>query len=129
MRFCLDTYAKTSSQPNTLALNPQSQKSVDGAVILTDELASDNGKKYDFEATVPEGLDLTGNTFLAVVEKINDNYVVGGVGGAGDASVVLMGLGVELCCSLGQLQDRGYRVLSGGGCFWLPGSIYLSLCW
>ncbi|KAL1673001.1 hypothetical protein EV122DRAFT_255470 [Schizophyllum commune] len=75
VRFCSDTYAKPSSQSITLALNPLSKKSVDGAVILTDELASDNGKKYDFEATVPESLDLTSNTFLAVVEKINDHYV------------------------------------------------------
>ncbi|KAL1686478.1 hypothetical protein GGG16DRAFT_117861 [Schizophyllum commune] len=75
VRFCSDTYAKTSSKSITLALNPQSQKSVNGAVILTDALVSDNGKKYDFEATVPESLDLTGNAFLAVVEKINDYYV------------------------------------------------------
>ncbi|KAL1664335.1 hypothetical protein GGF50DRAFT_88721 [Schizophyllum commune] len=59
--FCSDTYP--------------SEKSVDGAVILANELASDGGKKYDFEATVPESLDLTGNAFLAVVEKINDYYV------------------------------------------------------
>ncbi|KAL1700137.1 hypothetical protein EV121DRAFT_295486 [Schizophyllum commune] len=75
VRFCSDTYAKTSSKSITLALNPLSEKSINGAVILADELASDNGKKYDFEATVPKSFDLTENAFLAVVEKIHDHYV------------------------------------------------------
>ncbi|KAL1739287.1 hypothetical protein HDZ31DRAFT_77702 [Schizophyllum fasciatum] len=75
VRFCSDTYFKTSSKSITFALNPLAEKNVNGAIILTDELTSAGGKQYDFEAKVPEALDLSGNVFFAVVEKINDYYV------------------------------------------------------
>lgn len=73
VRFCSSTYFKTSSQSITLAIT-RTDDSIDGAVILTEELKGN--KRYDFEATVPMSqITFPNSTYLAVVEKINDYYV------------------------------------------------------
>ncbi|KAL1742690.1 hypothetical protein HDZ31DRAFT_83939 [Schizophyllum fasciatum] len=75
-RYCSSQYSKTSSKSITLAIDAKGGKDVNGAVILTDELTSDNGKKYDFEAELPAGqTTFSGNLNLIVVEKINDYSV------------------------------------------------------
>ncbi|KAI5892420.1 uncharacterized protein SCHCODRAFT_02502252 [Schizophyllum commune H4-8] len=74
VRFCSGAYFKTSSKSITLAIGFNST-SVDGSVILTQDIYPVGGKKYDFEATVPNSLDkFSDKSPLIVVEKINGYY-------------------------------------------------------
>ncbi|KAL1744798.1 hypothetical protein HDZ31DRAFT_63779 [Schizophyllum fasciatum] len=75
-RFCSSTYAKTSSRSITFAISAKGDTEINSAVILADELTTDDGKKYDFEATLPTGqIQFPEKTNFIVVEKINDYYV------------------------------------------------------
>ncbi|KAI4520006.1 hypothetical protein EV122DRAFT_273495 [Schizophyllum commune] len=76
VRFCSSTYFKTSTKSITLAIGLNST-SVDGAVVLTQELHSKDGKTYDFEATVPNSAayKFSDKSSLIVVEKIHGYYV------------------------------------------------------
>ncbi|KAL1714468.1 hypothetical protein EV715DRAFT_209486 [Schizophyllum commune] len=75
-RFCSSTYFKTSSKSITLAIGWNST-SVDGSVILTQEIHSDDGKTYDFVATVPNSgaYKFSDKSSFIVVEKIWGYYV------------------------------------------------------
>ncbi|KAL1702366.1 hypothetical protein EV121DRAFT_281964 [Schizophyllum commune] len=76
VRYCSGAYFKTSSKSITLAIGWNST-SIDGSVILTPELPSNGGKKYDFEATVPRAGEykFSDNSSLIVVEKTHGYYV------------------------------------------------------
>ena len=77
LRFCSGTYFKTSSKSITLAISAAGDTNLDRAVILTDELTSPDYKTYDFEAVVPKTMfTFPEETYLIVVEKTNDYYVV-----------------------------------------------------
>ena len=80
LRFCSGTYFKTSSKSITLAISAAGDTNLDRAVILTDELTSPDHKTYDFEAVVPKTMfTFPEETYLIVVEKTNDYYVVSGL--------------------------------------------------